>query len=179
MVGLGKVNMEKESNTFVKVKRKNLYEKVADQIASQILSSNLQPGDKLPTERDLCEYISVSRTTIREALKTLEERKLIEVRHGAGTFVLKPSIETLSEPLYLLLKADSDNYLEVMEVRSILEVEIVGILAKRATEENFEIIEEHLKRMRELIDDPSEFTKEDLMFHMAIYHAMNNKLIST
>ena len=171
--------MMAESSIFYKVRRKNLFETVADQIANQILSSNLQPGDKLPTERELCEFLSVSRTTLREALKTLEERKLIEVRHGSGTFVLKPSIESLSEPLYHLLKADTDSYLEVMEVRSILEVEIVGILAERATEVDFDKIEKHLLRMRDLLDDPSEFTKVDLMFHMAIYQAMNNKLIST
>lgn len=170
--------MEKKPSVFVKVSRKKLYETVADQLASQILSSNLQPGDKLPPERELCGSISVSRTTLREAIKTLEERKLIEVRHGAGVFVRKTSVDMLSEPLYFLLKADTDNYLDVMEVRGILEVEIVGILAERATEEDLERIQQHLERMTELLDDPLEFTKEDLAFHMAIYQAMNNKVIS-
>ena len=85
-----------------------LYEEIVKQIINRIKSGELKPGDKLPTERELASQLKVSRTAIREALRSLEVMGVIDSKVGSGTFVKEMSLDSLMDPLQAYLKKMSD-----------------------------------------------------------------------
>jgi len=159
--------------------KKRLSEDVVNQITDLILSKHLQPGDRLPPEHRLVEELGVSRSVVREGIKALEERGLVEVKQGSGTFVRSPSSEMLSDSISLFLRTRVARHLQLMEVREILDVEIAGRLAERATKEDLESLSKSIARMWEVLDSPEEFVEEDVAFHMAFYGAVKNEVLLT
>src|SRR6266568_6981324 len=114
-----------------------VFEQVAVQIEERILNGELRAGDRLPTERELAEQFHVSRTAVREALKTLAQKGLVDMRPGRGTLVIDGTTGALGDSLGLVMRLElgavggSD---KLIEVREILEVQIAGLAAERATE---------------------------------------------
>lgn len=159
--------------------KKRLSEGVVSQITDLILSRHLQPGDRLPPEHRLAEELGVSRSVVREGIKALEERGLVEVKQGSGTFVRSPSSEMVSDSISLFLRTRVARHLQLMEVREILDVEIAGLLAERATEEDLQSLSRSIARMWEVLDSPEEFVEEDVAFHIAFYAAMKNEVLLT
>src|SRR5678810_1285753 len=101
--------------------KERLYQEIVDQIQQQILSGALKPGDQIPAERDLAERFGVSRTAVREAIKSLTEKGLIEVFVGRGTFVTNLSPDRVVESMTLLLRNEPHNVASVQEARALLE----------------------------------------------------------
>src|SRR5512145_864002 len=97
--------------------KERLYQEIVDQIQQQILSGALKPGDQIPAERDLAERFGVSRTAVREAIKSLTEKGLIEVFVGRGTFVTHVSPDRVVESMTLLLRNERDNVASLQEAR--------------------------------------------------------------
>jgi GntR family transcriptional repressor for pyruvate dehydrogenase complex len=170
--------MEKLDGLYTVIgQKKRLSEDVVNQITDLILSRHLQPGDRLPSEHRLVEELGVSRSVVREGIKALEERGLVEVKQGSGTFVRSPTSEMVSDSFSLFLRTKMARYSKLMEVRGILDVEIAGLLAERATEEDLERLSNSIARMWEVLDSPQEFVEEDVAFHMAFYAAMKNEVL--
>lgn len=94
------------------------------------------PGDKLPTERDLAVQLNVSRTAIREVLRSLETMGFIESRVGEGTFVKKTTLDNIIKPFSGLLSQDKKLMIELIEVRMLLEAEMQSLLLKRLIRKN-------------------------------------------
>jgi GntR family transcriptional repressor for pyruvate dehydrogenase complex len=177
---LGGHRMKKTDSPYRAIgQRKRLSEDLVNQITDLILSKHLQPGDRLPSEHRLVEELGVSRSVVREGIKALEERGLVEVKQGSGTFVRSPSSEMVSDSFSLFLRTRIARYSKLMEVRGILDVEIAGLLAQRATEEDLERLSKSIERMWELLESPQEFVEEDVAFHMAFYAAMKNEVLLT
>lgn len=120
---------------------------VADQIRMLLRDGRLKPGDRLPSERDLCERFGVSRVTVREALRILEANGLIRIKVGArgGAIVTSPSSELLGQGLADLLTLSPLTAVDVTEARMIFELGIVPMIVERATETD-------LAELRELVD---------------------------
>ena len=160
------------------IKRKTVSEEVADQITELVIQKHLSPGDRLPTERQLVEDLGVSRTALREAMKALSERGLVDVKQGNGTFIRHPSSSDMSSRFSLFLKNDVVRYLQLMDVREILEIEIAGRLASgTATAAEIDKMQQHLDRMHGLLDSPAEYAQEDVAFHVEFYRAMKNEVL--
>lgn len=123
--------------------KERLYQEIVDQIQQQILSGELQPGDQIPAERDLADRFGVSRTAVREAIKSLTEKGLIEVFVGRGTFVTNLSPDRVVESITLLLRNERDNVESLEEARQLLEVQSARLAAQRRSEE-------HIARLREI-----------------------------
>lgn len=157
--------------------RKRLFQEVVGQISEQIVGDQLQPGDRLPSERDLARQLCVSRTAVREAIRALEEKGLVEVRQGSGTYVCSPAPESVSASLSLYLSTNVVRYLQLMDLREILEVEIAGRLARHIEREDVKQLEMRVGRMHQLLTSPSEFAKEDVAFHMDFYRATKNEVL--
>ena len=160
-------------------KPKKLYEEIVDRIIALIQQKHLLAGDKLPSERELAEELGVSRTVLREAIKALEERELVEVRHGSGTFIRSPSINTIARSVSFVMWTDPDRYFDLMNVREYLDVEIAGRLAQSAPERELAAMGRAIDNMWQLLDSPKEFSEQDVAFHLAFYRATKNELLLT
>jgi GntR family transcriptional repressor for pyruvate dehydrogenase complex len=158
-------------------KRGRLHEEVVSQIQELIEQRQLRPGDKLPPERELTKGFDVSRTVVREAVRSLEERGLVDVRHGSGVYVAEPSIDAVTESLALHLRVSESSLMPLLEVREILEVEIAGLAAERATQEDQEQMERSLRHEAGLFDSRDEYVEADLEFHELLTRATHNEVL--
>ena len=104
------------------VSKISLYERIADLLEERILSDGYEIEKKLPSEQALAEQYSVSRTVIREALKLLKERGLVDSRNGMGSYVTKPEAGNLADVIYRMAVLDKISYAEIYDVRKILEI---------------------------------------------------------
>lgn len=164
---------------FEAVEREStLAQRVGQKIQQVIVQNRLRPGDRLPSERDLAERFGVSRTVIREAVRSLMAKGILEVRAGSGTIVRAPSTSFLSDylELYLSMRSGKFDYRKVVEVRRLLEVEIAGLAAERRDEEDLRTLERILAQAEEHLDDPDAFVELDVQFHSALAQATHNEL---
>lgn len=162
------------------LKRDRLYEQVADQIERLIVGESFRPDDKLPSERNLAERLGVSRTVIREATRVLSVRGLVVVKPGSGTYIqeLSPSNAAAPIGLFLKLRHSANSFQNLSEIRFTLEVDIAGLAAERATEEDIVAMETAVTEMAGHIADAQHFVQYDLAFHSALATATHNDLYS-
>src|SRR5258708_407081 len=157
-----------------------VFERVAEQIEKRILDGELRSGDRLPTERDLAEQFQVSRTAVREAMKILAQKGLVDMRPGRGTIVIDGARAAMENSIGLMMKlklgevGGSDN---LVEVRAILEIEIAALAAARATEKEIAAMREAIRVMDESLHDANAFIAADNNFHEALAQATQNALI--
>ena len=164
---------------YTPVTRHNkLSNQVAENLQQLILSKTIKPGERLPTERELGEQFQVSRTVIREAIRTLEARGLLESQTGSGTYVKAIQDEDVVNSLgmYLSLQDHTFTLDSIMEVRRVLELQVVKLASMRATNEDLNQLEEILNQMFLSRKDILSFSKWDLDFHLSIANASHNQL---
>jgi DNA-binding FadR family transcriptional regulator len=158
--------------------RGRLSEQVVNELEVMIFEEFPQPGSRLPKEDDLAERFGVSRIVIREAMKILEDRGVVEVCAGRGTFTLAPSIEKVKSALTRLFHDQPVPTLEdmerMLELRQALEETVAGFAAERATPEDLQAIEDALAAMLRGGAE-AETIDADLRFHQAVIRAAHNQ----
>ncbi len=154
-------------------------DRAADQILDMLISGGLNPGERLPPERELCARLNVSRTVIREALNLLEARGLISIEHGRGAVVSGGNTDAVRDTLGLILRVRPKVLWELLEMRKTLEVEIAGLAAERATEEHVQAMCTQLERMLASIDTPKGYVDADVEFHAVLARAARNEVLLT
>lgn len=161
---------------FSPIRTERIYQKIVEQIRGMMNSGQLNPGDRLPSEREIAEQLGVSRAAVREAFSALEMSGLIEVRPGEGSFVKSGDLVT---PFALLLSLDSEHTTasEMMEIRRGLEGEAAALAAERATEEDLTIMRRCLEKMEQDLTSPDSGSEADWEFHLAIAVAAKNVLL--
>lgn len=167
--------------TIVKpVQRSRLSQQIVLQLLASIREGRLQPGDRLTAERELADQLQVSRSSLREALRTLEIAGLVESRHGGGTYVRDAFAGTGGtggtgvSPLALLLQSSGDTVGDLWEIRLIVEPEIAARAAVRAAPEDLDKMEELLHRQEAALGDAETALGIDREFHTALAHASRN-----
>lgn len=160
------------------VRAVRLSDQVAAQLQSLVVDQALKPGEKLPSERELCELLGVSRTVIREAVRALVVKGLLEVRPGGGMVVSSPDTALISELMSVRLRTDSGSvaFSHVHEIRRLLEVEIAGLAAERRTDADLRSMQEQLQAMTTYATNPQRWADADVAFHAAIAVATQNPL---
>jgi GntR family transcriptional repressor for pyruvate dehydrogenase complex len=154
-----------------------LPDKVARQLQQSILDGSLTPGDRLPTERELGDQFGVSRTVIREAVRSLIAKGLLEVRGGSGLRVATIDVSAVRETMGMFLRVNAEfDYGKLHEVRAVLEIEIAGLAAERATAEDLEALERCCRDMAEALDDVERVSVLDVEFHRLVARATHNSL---
>ena len=165
---------------YTPVQSIKVFEQIADQIEKRILNGELRCGDRLPTERELAEQFQASRTAVREAMKILAQKGLVEMRPGRGTIVIDGAPEAMQNSIGLVMKLQvgevggSDN---LVEVREIFETEIAALAAARATDEELAAMREAIRVMDESLNDADAYIAADNQFHQALAKATQNSLI--
>ena len=160
------------------VRTSRLYEQIVQQIEDSILKGDLKPGDQLPAERDLAQRFGVSRTAVREAVKALREKGLVEAYSGRGTFITDGTSHAVRQSLDLMVKiGQSEGWTHLAEVRGILEPEIAAMAAARCDETDLATMREAVAVMDKAGRDPDAYIEADLDFHLALAEAAANPLI--
>jgi GntR family transcriptional repressor for pyruvate dehydrogenase complex len=155
-----------------------IYEEIVRQIRTLISEGKLKSGDRLPPERELAERFKVSRPSVREALRTLESMGLIEIRLGEGTFVREISVDSLIEPLALVMLTQREAVEELFEARRLLEPAIAGLAARRSTEEEIHEMERILEEQAREVATGRTGLTQDAAFHAAIASSAHNRAIT-
>jgi GntR family transcriptional repressor for pyruvate dehydrogenase complex len=165
-----------KQDMYFQVSKGSLTEEVVAQIQELVLSGELRPGEKLPSQRHLAPRLGVSPTVVREAVKILEQKGLLEARAGSGTYVSELTPESFSEALILLFKQGKVSFDHLHEIRRTLEIGIAGMAAERAQPRDIEEIDDAIRRMDEGLDDPDDYINADFAFHLALAQATQNPL---
>ena len=166
------------TTNFNPINRAPIGDEIVEQLAKFILNEHLKPGDKLPAERDLMARLSVGRSTLREAIKTLSAVGVLEVKQGSGTFVGYGNMSILAKPLAWGLLLGQDSIESVIESRIVIEVALAGWAAERATEAEVVSIGQILENMAESQSRMDAYIEDDLAFHFAIAKAAHNPMFS-
>lgn len=157
--------------------RKTLAENLVEDIAGRILRGELSTGDRLPPENELCLRYGVSRTVVREAVKMLQARGLVEVTQGAGTVVNADISRLYGNVMQMASQQQQATLRELLEVRRLLEVNIAGLAAVRAAPEDLEQMQTALEMMQPQLGEERGFVDADLAFHRALARAAHNVLL--
>jgi len=160
------------------VRTSRLYEQIVEQIEESIVKGTLKPGDQLPAERELAQRFGVSRTAVREAVKALREKGLVEAYSGRGTFITDGTTQAVRHSLDLMVKiGQPEGSTHLAEVRAILEPEIAAMAAARIKEPELATMREAVSVMDKADQDPDAYIEADLDFHLALAEAAENPLI--
>jgi DNA-binding FadR family transcriptional regulator len=155
-------------------------DRVAAVLEHQILSGALAPGTVLPIESELVDILGVSRTVVRDAVRTLVARGLLYARQGRGTIVAEPNSDAFANAMVALLARSGLTMGEVMQSRAILETLIVGIAAQASTEEDWKALEDAYEALRAAAGrgDTAEANLAHAAFHNGILQATHQKALA-
>jgi len=160
------------------VRTSRLYEQIVQQIEESVLNGSLKPGDQLPAERELAQRLGVSRTAVREAVKALREKGLVEAYSGRGTFITDGTSNAARQSFDLMVKiGQQESSTHLAELRLILEPGIAALAAERMEEEYLAAMREAVAVMDRAQKDPAAYIEADLDFHLALAEAVANPLI--
>jgi GntR family transcriptional regulator, transcriptional repressor for pyruvate dehydrogenase complex len=159
------------------VRRTKVYSEVASQIHRLIADGRLKPGDRLPPERELAEMFGVSRSSVRDAIRVLEMRGLVEPKHGEGTLVRQVPLDAIVSPLADVLAASKDLTTDLFDMRKILEPPVARAAALRATPEDLAALKDIVARQAERVQAGEVAIAEDNEFHYRIATAAKNRVV--
>lgn len=155
---------------------------VTDRIKSYILQNHLGPGDLLPTEAEICKALEVSRSSVREAVKTLDALDIVEVRHGHGTYVGELSMSALVESLTFRAMLSSRDDLaaleELIDVRQMLEQGLASRIVSSFDDALHEALNDEVAEMKGLAARGESFVDQDRRFHLLLMGPLENQLIA-
>ena len=157
--------------------RETLAEQVAQAMLQRIQDDQLKPGDALPSISTLADEFSVSRPVIREALKTLEGREIIQVSNGRSAVVKPVSSTSLKNFFQRAIALNEQTLIELMELRQGLEIQSASLAATRHTPKEARRLQNIVKTMGSLLEDIDRYTEFDLELHITIAHATRNSLM--
>ncbi len=163
---------------YTPVERSKLYEQIVEQIQGRIVRGELRAGDRLLPERELAASFGASRTAVREALKTLAQRGLVDMRPGRGTVVTDNTSDAMRSSLGLMLRV-SHLYSPsaLVELREIIEPEIAALAAERATEAHLAALRDAVDTMERSLRRAADYIEADNRFHRTLALATQNPLI--
>ena len=159
------------------VEKKKAYEDIVQQIRTLIEEGKLKRNDHLPSERELSGTFRVSRTTVREAIRTLESMKFLQSRQGNGTYVVASSEEALIQPLAAALFNEKDDILDIFYIRKIIEPHVAALAAENATPQEIEELERILREQEGCIGRGGNIIETDSAFHNLMVKATKNRVM--
>ena len=162
---------------FSNIRQLSTVERIVENLINLIKTHSLQMGDKLPSERQLCEIIGVSRPILREALKALQVMNIIDIRQGAGAYVKSLEPKDVIEHLDIVFHLDSSLYHDLYEARRVLEAAVAGMAAKNISDSEIKAITENVRQAAAHIEDEQLFLERDLELHEMIMRSAGNRII--
>jgi GntR family transcriptional repressor for pyruvate dehydrogenase complex len=158
------------------IEKVNLYEKIVDGLEKVIMES--ESDEKLPSESELAKQFNVSKAVIREALKVLKDRGLIQSRNGDGSYITKPDTSSVADAVNRIIKMKNISDENIHNLRLILETATVKSATLHAKAEDIKKLEENLKFMSDLTLPEPRRVETDIQFHLLIARAGQNELLT-
>jgi GntR family transcriptional repressor for pyruvate dehydrogenase complex len=171
--------MTAPSVEFERLSRRPVSEEVAERIQELVFSGRLKPGDRLPSEIELARQLGVSRFIVREALRTLEQLGVIEVKRGykGGGYITQSDLQVLNQRLRTVLRFEGISMEQLFEARLIYEPEVARLAALRATTEDVELLEQVVREQRTQTGHARFAHPTNLAFHRLMARATRNPLL--
>jgi len=154
----------------------SLTERAQQQLEDLIVSGSLKPGDHFPSESHVGKMLGVSRTVVREAMRLLSAKGLVEARGGSGIYVRELNSSMIRDPIDLLLRCRAIKVEDIVEVRAVIEVHLAGLAAQHATSEDIAAMEEAIAQLHNAKLEPLEYAEIDIAFHTHLAVAAGNPL---
>lgn len=164
--------------TAVEVSRRSSVPDTVQHLVESIIDSAVQPGEKLPSERRLVEMLGVTRSTLRESLKTLALLGFVDIRQGDGTYLRSTASYFLPEVVSWGLLLDTVEARQLIEARRFLEINLVELATERCQSEDLEYLRILLEKMKQAVG-PREFAEHDSEFHLVIARSADNLVLSS
>ena len=158
-------------------KGRRLYEDIVQEFSSLIRQGVLKPGERLPSERVLADQLQVSRSSVREALRSLELQGLVISKRGSGTFINTDNLESMVALLASTLTSGADTLKHIFEMRHMLEPQIAALAAQRANKQEVAELESILEEQVKEIADGGTGVDSDTAFHFAMASATHNSAL--
>jgi GntR family transcriptional repressor for pyruvate dehydrogenase complex len=152
-------------------------QQIAQQFLDHLLSGSVKPGDRSPSERQLAGALGVSRSTVRDALKSLGLLGVIKVRPGGGSFFQDVPSKLLPQSIEWGLFLGERHTLDLLEARALVEVVVVRLAAARRSEEDLTRLAKYVEQMKSARKDPKRYVNADFAFHKAIADASRNSAL--
>jgi len=152
--------------------------KVVDHIRGLIEQGVLQPGDRIPPEREFARTLKISRASLRTGLGYLTAMGVMTVRHGVGTFIAEGPAVFSTASLSLMGVLHGFQFWQMFEARLIIEGNIAALAAERGKEEHYAALAEQVAEMYAVVDAPGDFLKHDVLFHRIIAQASGNPILA-
>ena len=159
------------------ISRLSLSDEIVEQIIDLISRGILRPGERMPSEKQLCQQFGVGRTSVREALRSLSVMGILEPHAGEGTYVSGDSSRYLEKTLHWSLLLDRKMVDDLIETRLTLESETAFLAAQRAGQEDLQEIAAAIEGMELSANQPDIYLGFDLRFHVAIARASQNSIL--
>ncbi len=166
-------------NNFSQIVVESPVDKIIRQIRDLITSGQLKPGDRLPSERKLCDKLGVGRTHLRDALKKLEFYGILKTLPQSGTVVAGMGLPALEGLITDMLGLQSNDFKSLVETRVILETNIAQLAAMNRTDQDIKEINNALEAHRKKIENNEDAVEEDLLFHLKIAEAGKNSVLNS
>lgn len=157
-------------------REQTLTQRAEEQLQDLIVAGTLKPGDRLPAETEMGKMFGVSRTVVREAVRLLSARGLVEARTGSGIYVRGLNSGMIRDPMDLLLRSRAITVDDIVEVRQLLEVHLAGLAAERASAEDIRAMEDSVAQLANPGLSPREYAEIDVAFHGRLAVAAGNPL---
>ncbi|MDF2614142.1 MAG: FadR family transcriptional regulator [Clostridia bacterium] len=181
--GTKKMTHEKSLLNVSLQEKKSVVERIVNQITEAIIKGELKPGDKIPTEVDLCESFQVGRNSIREAIKILEAYGVVYIKRAEGTFVSDSYNQKMLDPMLYGIILQKDSAEEIIVLRKVIDIGILQVAIQRLTDEQLAVITDYLNRLEYETNKEAasveKILEADLNFHMAITMAIDNELLAS
>jgi GntR family transcriptional repressor for pyruvate dehydrogenase complex len=162
-----------------KPENKNIQNEIILNIKELISFKNLEPGDKLPSERKLSEKFGFSRSNIRETIQKLEFYGILISKPQSGTFIADIGVVAMDGMLRDILSLEDPDFKSLVETRILLELKTVQLAAIRRTEDDLKQMKNALDAYAEKVNNGEDAVQEDLLFHLAIARASGNSTMNT
>lgn len=169
--------MEEKKSIFRPIKNGSVAKIVMEQIKNALLEKSLKPGDRLPTEAELCKSLGVGKSSIREAIKMLDVLGVVQTRQGDGTYISSSIPENSLNPLVYQLLIDYGNNADILELRAMFEPAYTILAMRNATPADKDRLVEVNRRFKKKVADGIQTANDDLKFHRAILEATHNPFV--
>ncbi len=160
---------------------KSVVDRVVDQITGAIINGELKPGEKIPTEVELCESFQVGRNSVREAIKVLESFGVVYIKRSEGTFVSSSFNHRMLDPMLYGLILEKDSAEAIIELRKVFDTGLMHVVMKKATEVDLTHLRKELALLEEEVmkehSSARRVLDQDIRFHTAIVLSTHNELI--